>query len=153
MTAANAAGTAAQTSDPHAVAAPATTPSGTDAGTGAAPAPDDLGAPAPAPMPTAPQALPVAPHARLTRAKVDRRRRHAAFTFTAAAPVSGYKCALVGPTPGAPKRSATIRASAFKRCRSPKAFAHLRRGHYAFAVRAFNAGGADPKPPMRAFTI
>jgi hypothetical protein len=41
----------------------------------------------------------------------------------------------------------------FKKCRSPKAYRHLRAGKYTFEVRALSSAGFDPTPAKSRFKI
>ena len=44
-------------------------------------------------------------------------------------------------------------APAYQTCRSPKTYAHLKRGNYTFYVYAVGPGGSDPTPASDVFTI
>ena len=68
------------------------------------------------------------------------RRRAARFTFGASEAATTFRCELD--------------RRAFKRCRSPKRYRHLRPGRHRFRVTAINgAGNADPSPAVFRWTI
>jgi hypothetical protein len=77
----------------------------------------------------------------LVRARIDSRARTARFSFGAAG-ARGYRCALV-------RRAALVRKPRYRACQSPKLYRNLRRGAYAFYVRA--SGVASPG--LHEFTI
>jgi CSLREA domain-containing protein len=82
----------------------------------------------------------VRPHATLTKATIHG--RSATFKFKAVG-ATRFTCALV-------RRHAKLR---FSRCKSPKAYRHLARGHYTFELRAVGPGGTQRAPTIRRFTI
>lgn len=85
------------------------------------------------------------PGTKLTRGIVRRHARRARFAFKSSQyAATGFQCRLKrrGSGPGR-----------YRRCRSPKAYRHLRPGRYVFSVRARNAGGPDPTPAHRSFRI
>jgi hypothetical protein len=84
------------------------------------------------------------PDTQITAANIQSARRKATFTFKAIGRATGFQCALV-------KKPQT--KPSFSRCSPPKTYKSLARGTYSFQVRAFNAGGADPTPAKRQFTI
>jgi hypothetical protein len=83
------------------------------------------------------------PNTRISSAKISSKRREARFRFRATGSSTGFQCALV-------KRH---RKPRFKKCRSPKAYRHLRAGKYTFEVRALSSAGFDPTPAKRRFKI
>jgi len=85
----------------------------------------------------------VAPNTRITRARINGRRRSATFAFTATGSAPRYECAL---------RRGRHRAH-FGACRSPEAYTHLAAGRYTFSVRAILPGGTDATPATRRFTV
>jgi hypothetical protein len=91
----------------------------------------------------------IAPDTKITKSKLDRKRHKAKFSFEAIGSATGFQCALVKK----PKKHHRQRKPRFRSCRSPKTYKHLRSGKYIFEVRALNAGGADPAPATKRFTI
>ena len=92
------------------------------------------------------------PHeTRITSAKVKQRKRSASFSFSAQGTVVGFQCELQGPKPKG--RHKKPPKAAFSQCSSSKSYKHLRPGTYVFAVRAFNADGADPNPASIKFKL
>jgi hypothetical protein len=79
----------------------------------------------------------------ISKAKINRHRRTAAFTFTATG-ASGFRCALLKPTHH-PKAT-------FSSCRSPKTYKHLKPGRYTFEVRGINSAGTG-KAATKKFKI
>lgn len=87
-----------------------------------------------------------APHGtKITSASIKNSKRSATFKFTAAGTVTGFKCALV--------KGGSATGAKFAKCSSPKAYTHLAKAKYTFAVEAYNAAGSDPHPATRTFTI
>lgn len=84
------------------------------------------------------------PDTKITKAKINPRRRAATFRFKAIGGASGFQCALARRHQRKPK---------FRKCRSPKSYRHLRAGRYTFSVRAVGSAGADPTPAKRKFKI
>jgi hypothetical protein len=73
-------------------------------------------------------APPPVPRARITAGPARRSRARAArFRFTSSVPGARFECRLDG--------------RGFARCRSPRAYRHLRPGRHVFRVRAIGAGG------------
>ena len=91
----------------------------------------------------------LAPNTRITGEKVSSRKRKATFKFKAIGTSTGFRCALIKQ----PKRHHKKPRPSYKLCRSPKSYTRLKPGRYTFLVRAFNAGGSDPTPATRSFTI
>ena len=86
------------------------------------------------------------PNTEITEANIQSTKHEATFGFRAIGRADGFQCALVKHTASTPKPS-------FSACRSPKTYQRLTAGTYTFEVRAFNAGGADPTPAKKQFTI
>jgi hypothetical protein len=82
----------------------------------------------------------VRPHATVTKATING--RSATFKFKAAG-ATRFECAVV-------RRHAKPR---FSRCKSPKAYHHLARGHYTFELRAVGPGGTQRAATIRRFMI
>ncbi len=89
------------------------------------------------------------PGTKLTRVRIDRRRRRASFRFRGTAATSGFQCRLVRVGSGR-RRGSRPR---FSRCANVKACMNLARGRYRFEVRAVNAAGPDRSPARRRFRI
>jgi hypothetical protein len=89
------------------------------------------------------------PHTRIIKAKINKRKHTASFTFTASGSVTGYQCALQPPK----KKGHNRPKLRFGACTSPKAYRHLDHGGYKFEVRAVNSTGPDLKPAIKTFTI
>jgi hypothetical protein len=104
---------------------------------------------------TAPPPPPARPGTTLKKAKIDKSKGTATFTFSGTGTVSGYKCELVRPAPkGAKKAKGKKPAkSTFTACKSPKTYKHLKPGKYTFKVEATGPGGTDLTPATRTFTI
>lgn len=94
------------------------------------------------------------PETVITRGTRSSHGRIATFRFHATGGATGVQCATVR-RPTARRRHHRPRTpkARFSRCRSPKAYRHLRPGHYIFSVRALGAGGIDLTPARRNFTI
>jgi alpha-tubulin suppressor-like RCC1 family protein len=90
---------------------------------------------------------PAPPDTRIVKERIGREGR-AAFRFEAIGRASGFQCARVRRGHGEWRRKAH-----FKRCSSPKRYAHLKKGRYVFIVRAFDSAGKDPTPAKRKFKI
>jgi YVTN family beta-propeller protein len=103
-------------------------------------------APPPPPPPPPPPGTP--PNTKIKKAKIRQKKHTATFRFKAIGSATGFQCALKRP---ARHHSAT--KPRFKKCASPKAYKHLRKGRYAFKVRALSPTGADPSPAKRKFRI
>lgn len=88
---------------------------------------------------------PEPPNTAITSADILPRKHRATFGFKGTGVVQGFQCALVRPHQSGPP--------SFASCSSPRSYASLARGAYRFLVRAFNAGGRDPTPASRSFTI
>jgi hypothetical protein len=83
------------------------------------------------------------PNTKISSARVSSKKQKAKFKFKAIGSSTGFQCALV-------KRH---RKPKFKKCRSPKAYRHLRAGKYSFEVRSLSSAGIDPTPAKRRFKI
>jgi outer membrane protein assembly factor BamB len=88
------------------------------------------------------------PGTKLTRVRIQTRRRTARFGFSAIGPSVGFQCELIRP-----KSAQTKSKPGFASCASPKTYRRLRPGRYTFEVRAFNSAGPDPTPIKRKFKI
>ena len=93
---------------------------------------------------------------RIVKAKINRRKRKARFTFTAPGAITGYQCSLVrkpvrpAATKSKKKRKPKPR---FSTCNSPRRYKKLKPGRYVFRVRAVNLLGADALPAKRKFKL
>jgi len=74
----------------------------------------------------------------------------ASFRFKAIGEANGFSCSLVRKTKASNRRAVPLR---FGGCRSPRAYRHLRPGHYVFRVRAHGPGGIDRTPARIRFQI
>jgi hypothetical protein len=83
------------------------------------------------------------PGTTITSATLNQVKHSATFGFKGLGPTSGFQCSLR--KNGAP--------APFTACSSPKAYLNLAPANYAFLVRAFNSGGADPSPALYKFRI
>lgn len=90
------------------------------------------------------------PGTKLLHATIKPRRGLASFRFKAIGEANGFGCSLVRKTKAKDQRQAPLR---FAGCRSPRAYRHLRPGHYVFRVRAQGPGGSDATPARRRFRI
>jgi len=92
---------------------------------------------------------------RITKAKIDRKKRRAKFRFTAPGAISGYQCRLVAPKrkKAAAKSAKKKRKPKFSRCAPGKTYKKLKAGRYRFEVRALDILGADAKPAKRKFKL
>ena len=89
----------------------------------------------------------VPPNTTITKESISRKAGSATFAFKASGAASGFQCALVQKDSGSQTRPS------YASCSSPRSYRHLKPGSYTFLVRALNAGGADPTPATRSFTI
>jgi len=89
-----------------------------------------------------------APITRITRARINPAARSAVFSFKAVGSHTGFQCALI-------KTAAHRRRPrpSFSRCRSPRAYRHLRPGHYTFLARAVDRSSFTGNPASRSFAI
>jgi hypothetical protein len=62
---------------------------------------------------------------------------------------TGFQCGLVGPL----KKGKPVPKVKFRSCKSPKAYKHLKKGSYSFAVRGVNSAGDDPHQASKGFKI
>jgi hypothetical protein len=82
-------------------------------------------------------------HTKITFAKINQSKHTALFKFKAHGSKQ-FKCDL----------TRNQHVVFFHKCKSPKPYANrLKTGHYEFFVDAYNAGGIDPKPAHKKFTI
>jgi hypothetical protein len=94
------------------------------------------------------------PNTVITRRTIRSHRRTATFRFRAIGHATGLQCAIVRkPAPRRHHKRRHASKARFSRCRSPRAYRHLRHGHYIFSVRALGPGGIDRTPARRNFTI
>ena len=89
----------------------------------------------------------VAPNTVLTKATVSSAKHTAKFVFKATGTATGFQCALVRAAKGKHPKLA------YRGCRSPASYRHLKVGSYTFYVRAVGPGGTDPTPAHHAFRI
>ena len=99
----------------------------------------------------------------ITHAKVDSRKKSAAFRFTAPGAITGFQCELIRPRPHRVRHKPAKRSRAkvrkqrkprFASCGSDgQVYKHLRPGHYTFMVRALDILGADANPAKRRFLV
>jgi hypothetical protein len=109
------------------------TPSGTQTVTDSQPCQVKQGPPPPPP----------APNTQITKAKIDKKRKQAKFTFKATGTSTGFECKLRGKG----------QKGGFKSCDSPKKYKRLKKGKYTFQVRAVGPGGKDATPAKKTFKI
>jgi hypothetical protein len=83
------------------------------------------------------------PNTKLTRTRIKAKKGRATFTFAASGSTTGFQCALT-------KRG---KKPAFKPCRSPKTYKHVRPRRYVFRVRAVGPGGRDATPATKRFKL
>jgi alpha-tubulin suppressor-like RCC1 family protein len=88
---------------------------------------------------------------KITRAKIDRKKRRATFSFTAPGAITGFQCLLVRPKVKSAKKRK--KKPKFSSCRAAKAYKHLKPGAYTFKVRALDILGADDRPATRKFKM
>ena len=108
------------------------------------------------------------PDTKITKVKINQKKRRARFRFIAIGTASGFQCELLKPKKKHHKkkhhkkpRAQAVEAkkhhkkpkAKFSRCRSPKTYKHLKPGRYTFKVRALNSAGIDPTPAHKAFKI
>ncbi len=93
--------------------------------------------------------IPVPPNTRITAATIHPKKHSASFSFAAVGQASGFECSLQK----TPTRHHKPPKLAFKPCKSPKIYGHLKAGTYTFRVRAFSSGGADNTAAKRTFKI
>ena len=98
---------------------------------------------------------------RITHAKINSRKRSAAFRFAAPGAITGFECKLTGPR-GRRRHHGSHKRLGLRKKQKPrfiacglssKAYKHLRPGHYVFKVRALDILGADATPATKRFTI
>lgn len=76
------------------------------------------------------------PVVKITKTRIDQKKRTASFSFTATG-ATGFRCALT-------KQARNHSKPSFSRCASPKTYKHLKAGHYTFRVKAHNHNGTGP---------
>ena len=86
-----------------------------------------------------------APKTKIIDSSVDQKKRKAKLSFTATGGSTGFECALV--------KQRSAKPPAFRSCRSPKTYRHLKPGKYDFSVRALGPGGTDATPATKSFRI
>ena len=87
------------------------------------------------------------PNTKITKAKISQeKKRKATFRFKAIGASTGFECRLKQAHHRKPKAT-------FKKCKSPKAYKHLKPGRYTFSVRAKGPGGVDPTPAKKKFKL
>jgi len=97
-------------------------------------------------VPVAPPcAPPLPPNTKITKTKINLKKKRVSFSFQATGTATGFECELISPRR---KHHKNPRA-AFSTCRSPKTYKHLQHGKYKFEVRALNSAGADPTPATK----
>jgi hypothetical protein len=101
--------------------------------------------------PAAPSLLPwqggseTPPNTKITKAKINQKKRMATFTFKAIGTATGFQCEL--------RRKHGHRHSTFNRCSSPKTYQRLTPGSYAFEARALSSTGKDASPAKKRFKM
>jgi hypothetical protein len=83
---------------------------------------------------------------KITKSTIKKTDATFAFKATDAA---GFQCGLVGPL----KKGKPVPKLKFRSCKSPKAYKHLKKGSYSFAVRGVNSAGDDPHQASKGFKI
>jgi hypothetical protein len=83
------------------------------------------------------------PDTKISKAKINSKRRKATFKFKAIGAATGFQCAL----------AKDHRKPRLKTCRSPKTYMRLKAGRYSFEVRALSSAGSDLTPAKRQFKI
>jgi alpha-tubulin suppressor-like RCC1 family protein len=86
---------------------------------------------------------------RITKVKLNRRRRSIALYFDAPGAITGFECALAKPR----KRRRARPRVRFRLCSNPKRYRRLPPGRYSFRVRALDIVGPDPHPAVRRFRV
>jgi hypothetical protein len=84
------------------------------------------------------------PNTKISKASIGSKTGSASFKFKAVGTAKGFQCAL---------RPAKSKKLHFKSCHSPKTYKGLKAGKYTFEVSAIGAGGTDPTPAKKSFTI
>jgi predicted phage tail protein len=83
------------------------------------------------------------PNTKITKSKIDKKRKQAKFWFKATGSSTGFQCKLSGKG----------QKGAFRSCDSPKKYKRLKKGKYTFQVRAVGPGGKDASPAKETFKI
>lgn len=86
---------------------------------------------------------------KITRARINRRKRQATFRFSGVGTATDFQCELIRPG----RRHHKGPRATFSSCASPQRYRHLKPGRYTFEVRAVNSAGPDPTPATRRFRI
>jgi hypothetical protein len=89
------------------------------------------------------------PNTKITKTKVNAKRRTTTFEFKAIGTSSGFQCLLQKPK----RRHHKPPKLKFRTCRSPKPYKRLKPGRYTFEVRAVSPAGPDPTPAKKNFTV
>lgn len=84
------------------------------------------------------------PNTKITKAKVNQRKRKATFKFKAIGRASRFQCKLT-------KQTRKLRR--WRKCASPKSYRKLKVRKHVFYVRAVGPGGKDPTPAKKRFRI
>jgi hypothetical protein len=92
---------------------------------------------------TPPPGTTEAPDTKITKAKINHRKRKATFNFTALGSATSFQCEL--------KRGR--KKARFRSCRAPKIYRKLKPGTYRFEVRAVGSGGPDRTPATKRFVL
>lgn len=88
---------------------------------------------------------------KITRAKINRKRKSAFFSFTAPGAITGFQCKLTRPR--STRKRHKRRKPRFSPCPAHKVYKHLRPGRYLLQVRALDILGADEHPARRRFAL
>jgi hypothetical protein len=89
---------------------------------------------------------------RITKAKVQSKKKRATFSFAAPGAITGFECLLVRPKPTSKKHGKRSKPR-FAKCAGPKSYRHLKPGRYTFKVRALDILGADAHPAKKQFRV
>jgi hypothetical protein len=87
----------------------------------------------------------------ITKAKINKKKHTASFSFSAPGAITGFQCALMKPKKkGKHHKKPKL---VFSSCGSSKTYKHLKPGKYTFEVRALDTLGADATPAINKFKI
>jgi Divergent InlB B-repeat domain len=84
------------------------------------------------------------PNTKITKAKVNQRKRKATFRFKAVGRATRFQCKLTN-------QSRKLRR--WRKCSSPRTYKKLKVRKHVFSVRAVGPGGKDPTPAKKRFKI
>ncbi len=98
---------------------------------------------------TTPLGSRILPGTKITKTKINAKKRMATFSFTGIGTTTAFQCELIASS----KKRHHKRTNAFATCQSPKGYKHLAPGRYTFAVRALDGSESDPTPAKNAFKI